>query len=183
MFSYLFFNKSFSTFYTVFTNCFTNNYLKQNFVGTHNCDENASCVKTAGVSGFTCECDLGWTDRLAADGFTLAAGLPGLTCIDVDECLDPSSCDQTNFCVNTPGSFNCGCLEGFTGTNPNDCQDINECDDAINPPCHVDADCTNSVGSFTCACKSGYFGTGFNCADENECLILEGKSFKISKKS
>ena len=143
--------------------------------GTHNCDENAACIKTPGVSGFACECNSGWTDRLAADG-SLAAGLPGLTCIDIDECLDPNSCDQTNFCNNTPGGFNCGCLEGFSGTNPNDCQDIDECADIQNPPCHIDGDCTNTVGSFTCACKQGYFGTGFNCADINECLVLPGKA-------
>ena len=36
--------------------------------------------------------------------------------IDIDECINSShNCDQYASCINTVGSHNCSCKEGFTG--------------------------------------------------------------------
>ena len=34
---------------------------------------------------------------------------------DVDECLQPNTCNQFGICNNTEGSFECMCIEGYTG--------------------------------------------------------------------
>ena len=38
---------------------------------------------------------------------------------DVDECLQPNTCDQFAICNNTEGSFECMCIEGYTGNGLN----------------------------------------------------------------
>ena len=48
---------------------------------THNCDPNASCIKS-NTAGFTCVCNSGYSDRFNSDGVTFFAGLEGLACID-----------------------------------------------------------------------------------------------------
>jgi len=35
------------------------------------------------------------------------------TYVDVDECLDPCHCKKHGACVNTIGSYTCGCRDGF----------------------------------------------------------------------
>jgi hypothetical protein len=68
--------------------------------------------------------------KAATVGFTVAEA-------DVDECL-ASPCQHGGTCVNSPGSYACQCLEGWTGTN---CEtsipvqllaagDIGDCDEA-----------------------------------------------------
>ncbi|KFO70397.1 Low-density lipoprotein receptor-related protein 2, partial [Cuculus canorus] len=49
-----------------------------------------------------CWCDLGY--QLAEDG---------LSCVDIDECVEQGEgpCSQT--CLNAPGSYSCGCLPGY----------------------------------------------------------------------
>jgi len=32
---------------------------------------------------------------------------------DIDECLDPGSCDTTTTCINTYGSYKCVCAHGY----------------------------------------------------------------------
>ena len=35
---------------------------------------------------------------------------------DIDECaIDTDNCEENATCMNTPGSFNCMCSEGYTG--------------------------------------------------------------------
>ncbi len=50
---------------------------------------------------------------------TCAAGyqsVDGLTCSDIDECsLGTATCDPNAACTNTPGSYTCACLTGFSG--------------------------------------------------------------------
>ena len=91
----------------------------------------------------------------------------GVTCTDVNECIDPNDndCHSSMICINRPGSYECDCDSGFTpyfdfhvGTIV--CTDIDECVDSNDNDCDVNADCTNNVGSFECACKSGFIGDG-----------------------
>ena len=34
---------------------------------------------------------------------------------DIDECVEQSPCDENAQCTNTPGSFTCDCIEGYSG--------------------------------------------------------------------
>lgn len=34
---------------------------------------------------------------------------------DIDECNEETPCDLNAVCVNFDGSFNCSCMEGYTG--------------------------------------------------------------------
>ncbi|XP_048364599.1 thyroid peroxidase isoform X1 [Sphaerodactylus townsendi] len=47
------------------------------------------------------------------------------------------------------------------------CQDINECENKTNPPCHTSARCVNTKGSFQCFCTDPYELTedGLACTD------------------
>ncbi|MEZ4382857.1 MAG: GON domain-containing protein [Nannocystaceae bacterium] len=55
------------------------------------CDPNASCVN--GPDGPTCSCDAGFVGD-------------GLTCADIDECVEPALC-TVGLCVNLEGGFTC----------------------------------------------------------------------------
>ena len=51
----------------------------------------------------------------------------GTTCRDIDECATlQHNCPPTSTCVNTPGSFKCGCGAGYRDIGGT-CVDINEC--------------------------------------------------------
>ncbi|TSR87315.1 Latent-transforming growth factor beta-binding protein 4 [Bagarius yarrelli] len=72
--------------------------------------ENGRCVRVN--EGYTCDC---------YDGYQL--DISSMTCLDVDECDDPSFPECVNArCVNTEGSYRCVCLRGFTASRrPNYC--------------------------------------------------------------
>jgi cysteine-rich repeat protein len=72
-------------------------------LGTHDCDENATCTNADG--GFTCACD-----EPAYEG-------NGTTCTDVDECDEGlDDCDENATCENEDGGFTCTCNPGFAGS-------------------------------------------------------------------
>ena len=59
-------------------------------------------------------------------------------------------CEQGGTCVNTPGSFQCNCSNGFTGPR---CEiNINECQSS---PCQNEGSCLDKIGQFTCLCMDG----------------------------
>lgn len=121
--------------------------------------------------------------------------------LDIDECdRGTDNCDLNANCVNTQGSFECMCREGYEG-NGRMCTgiyravlpalnlgiplrelflnaDINECfrdsDD-----CSDFARCFNTQGSFTCTCLRGYRGDGRVCNGEHR-LAIESILFVIS---
>ena len=68
--------------------------------------------------------------------------------LDIDECEDLQPCHQ--LCLNTNGSYMCGCRSGYELTNSKDCIDIDECQEAR---C---SRCSNWPGSFKCFCDDGY---------------------------
>ncbi|TSK53727.1 Fibrillin-2 [Bagarius yarrelli] len=123
---------------------------------------------------------------------------------DIDECaISPDLCGQGT-CVNTPGSFECECFDGYEsgfmmmkncmGTCLNTegsyececpqghqlspegsaCEDVNECELSDNL-CR-NGKCVNMVGSYQCSCNTGYQVTPDRqgCVDIDECTIMNG---------
>ena len=100
-------------------------------------------------------------------------------------------------CINTNGSHNCPCNEGYTG-NGQSCSgtlnsflkvmtvnrffvvkfctpftfvDIDECSKGSHV-CHVNAGCTNTNGSYNCTCKDGFIGDGRSCSGTLNSVLL-----------
>ncbi|XP_060128253.1 thyroid peroxidase [Zootoca vivipara] len=48
------------------------------------------------------------------------------------------------------------CIQGKWNLKAPVCQDINECENKTNPPCHSSAQCVNTQGSFQCLCTDPY---------------------------
>ncbi|KAI0221033.1 hypothetical protein LSAT2_027547 [Lamellibrachia satsuma] len=83
---------------------------------------------------------------------------------NINEC-DSSPCRNNGTCEDARSSYNCICVQGYTGHN---CEtDIDEC---ASSPCHNGARCSTSsqVDMYTCDCLAG--NTGHNCEiDVDEC--------------
>ena len=75
-------------------------------------------------------------------------------------------CRGNLHCINTIGSYVCGCRSGFK-TNGTECFDINECENQ--DQCPDKALCVNTQGNFTCQCFDGYEGD--LCTDIDECSL------------
>ena len=88
-------------------------------------------------------------------------------------------CHENASCLNTYGSFECMCFDGFEGDG-NNCTskiklklyysesemfcclpDVNECEDIS--PCDPNATCTDTFGSYGCLCNAGFMGDGSTC--------------------
>ncbi|XP_077350259.1 uromodulin-like [Lithobates pipiens] len=121
------------------------------------CHPNATCSEFGGYGECTCK-----------EGF---AG-DGKSCNDIEECVGSytNKCYYTGFsaCVNTVGSYTCGCGTGFEYKEEFGCVDTDECADSSLNDCDPVAICTNYYGYYTCTCPYGYFGDGRHC-EVNEC--------------
>lgn len=74
---------------------------------------------------------------------------------DVDECqLMPNACQNGGTCHNTYGSYQCVCVNGWTG---NDCSE--NIDDCASAACYQGSTCHDRVASFYCECPHGRTGT------------------------
>ncbi|XP_068088395.1 fibulin-7-like isoform X5 [Hyperolius riggenbachi] len=92
-----------------------------------------------------CSCDA---------GFQMKGTPENSVCQDVNECEVykieglPRLCAYS--CINTPGSFRCGCPAGYKlqGDGKN-CEDIDECNSGLHN-CSRSATCINTAGGFQC---------------------------------
>lgn len=133
------------------------------------CGPRGTCEYFNGI--LKCNCDEGYQQ----------ASIDNITCVDVDECKNTigSRCSKNAECINKIGSFECKCLNGYTGdpyqNDPRQggCIDVDEC--KVSPPdCGSNAECTNTVGNYTCNCINGYEGIPPNCVPDS-CALLNIK--------
>ena len=113
---------------------------------------------------------------------------------DVNECkLKISNCHEHADCMNTEGSYECQCKDGYQGNGiictgiSSDSMismydalnhrsgwflnlDIDECDTGLHD-CDKNANCNNTNGSFLCTCKESSFGNGKECKRKHYFLI------------
>jgi hypothetical protein len=114
------------------------------------------------------ECDAGYslgsvsiTTCQASGNFTGG----NLACVDVNECaVNNGGCSPLAQCINTIGSYECRCPNGYrrqnAGLGQSGCVDIDEC--AVNNGgCDVldFGRCVNLPGSFYCVCTAGDDGS------------------------
>ncbi|KAL4219781.1 scavenger receptor [Mactra antiquata] len=164
---------------------------------THGCDEHADCKNTNGSyicdcsigfklqnDGRTCtECDdfhygtdcvmecaclHGVCNNIL--GCECNSGWQGNSCdVDINECLTGQVvCNLTNEqCVNTLGSAECHCPQGYERDETNHCVDTDECADSILNAC--DQTCINKPGNYICQCRTGFLFKDGSCQDIDEC--------------
>ncbi|XP_059173167.1 LOW QUALITY PROTEIN: uncharacterized protein LOC131953811, partial [Physella acuta] len=122
----------------------------------------------------TCNCSIqGMSSCDAEIGCQCKTGWAGTWCeIDQDECSSEiSPCLPLSSCINTPGSFECRCKEGYIDLTNHTCT---ECYYGTNGySCTQNCSCniTKSIcfpENGTCECLKGWKDTGCN-ADINEC--------------
>lgn len=150
--------------------------------------QDAPCEFGTWTSNDTCECADGYQgDRCElhcvngiknGNACTCNNGWGGDSCEDdFDECAE--LWDSPWWCVNTAGSWEARCGDGYrfdnTTLDPPDCVDIDECTEAAQVPiniCSPHSTCVNTEGSFFCnPCDDGYTGNpNVQCVDINECL-------------
>ncbi|XP_059015688.1 adhesion G protein-coupled receptor E1 isoform X2 [Mustela lutreola] len=107
--------------------------------------------------------------------------------VDVNECLDTTTCPAYATCTNTLDSYYCTCKRGFLSSNgltqfrgPGvTCKDIDECSQSSSK-CGPHSVCRNLLGRYKCSCFPGFSSpTGndwipgypghFSCTDVDEC--------------
>eukprot|EP00117_Sycon_ciliatum_P009339 scpid40216/ scgid1641/ Signal peptide, CUB and EGF-like domain-containing protein 2; Protein You len=126
-----------------------------------NPDSGPHCHNTWG--SYRCTCQHGY--KLTQDGNTY-------TCNDIDECAQSDNHCYTYFrrdnapnCINTPGTYNCVCpqgyeVEGIRNETLFQCRDIDECSLTPHHCVAYSAQgprrCVNSMGSYTCNCVEGF---------------------------
>ncbi|XP_060590385.1 low-density lipoprotein receptor-related protein 1-like isoform X5 [Ruditapes philippinarum] len=86
--------------------------------------QNEECEKCAEVpvEGAKCYCD---------DGFYWNTTLQN--CTDLNECEYEQFCDQPSQCINSNGSYTCGCVSGYEIEDGSTCTAVNKPDRAVNP--------------------------------------------------
>jgi len=80
-----------------------------------------------------------------------STGAAGSVSCELHLCLAGANpCEHAGKCINTQGSFQCQCLQGYSGPR---CEiDVNEC---LSNPCQNDATCLDQIGEFQCICMPG----------------------------
>jgi cysteine-rich repeat protein len=145
------------------------------------------CVWYRGQNYCMCEPGFGHNTTKLNPRLTQAdLNLSPQICVDFDECaMGTHSClvSPSSRCINTFGSHECGCADGYIGTGlaaegESACVDQNECAQLESLSltgyvhnCHTDSECRNTQGSYSCWCNAGFRGLGYCCGRslQSEC--------------
>ncbi|KAL3836478.1 hypothetical protein ACJMK2_021910, partial [Sinanodonta woodiana] len=116
-----------------------------------------------------CNCGIGADTCNRVTGCICKTGWTGARCnMDQDECGSIGVCNGTHtYCLNTPGSFQCLCENGYSMDNFGSCIDIDECANSSTTKCAQT--CLNTEGSYLCKCQAGFLQNGAECEDIDEC--------------
>ena len=161
--------------------------------GINFCSSHSNCNNII-AGGYTCECKPGYRGNGWLTSQQTPEGVQGTACVDIDECFEEEDDCHSSLatCTNTPGSFECECCAGYSGTGHvavdengvvtnEGCWDTDECAAAVaqnrrrrrdtegakdipTDSCHSDATCDNIDGN----------AGGFTCACKNG---FEGDGF------
>uniref|UniRef100_A0A803T951 Fibrillin 1 n=1 Tax=Anolis carolinensis TaxID=28377 RepID=A0A803T951_ANOCA len=146
------------------------------------CQVGSSSVETVTKSECCCDGGRGWGPNCEICPFMgtmafkkLCPHGRGFTTdgADIDECKVIRDACQNGECVNSMGSYQCKCKEGYitdiTGTL---CIDLNECNQSPKPCNFI---CKNTEGSYQCSCPKGYIlqEDGRSCKDLDECATKQ----------
>lgn len=129
------------------------------------CDPRVRCTNMS--PGFRCDdCPPGFRS-VPFDG----QSLDRQQCEDINECRDGTGdCGPNSVCVNTEGSYECGCMTGFVKSNTTSgCVQIpGACPDGVTV-CDKNAICRSIGGRrYGCKCKVGFAGDGFFCGSDRD---------------
>ncbi|XP_065679657.1 fibrillin-3 isoform X1 [Hydra vulgaris] len=162
--------------------------------GYSGCGKYASCSNSS--SGYiTCTCPSGNFNKDSNSS----------VCDDINECFVYTAgtlCPPRTQCLNTIGSYLCGCLPGYSMvgnlTNATTCIDIDECSNTN--ICPTNSSCRNTIGSYVCTCNSGFYNIGIygntvcevldpcskatlnNCNKDTQDCISNGQNFTCTCK-
>ncbi|XP_021945973.1 nidogen isoform X2 [Folsomia candida] len=129
-------------------------------VNKDKCGPNSSCVVEG--DNYRCICNLGYEQSYTyEDDGAAPVDQSEPECTDVDECqIGTSTCDVTAVCYNSPGSYSCECLSGYSGDGYT-CTKILSCADV---QCGQNAECVElSAGNPECRCLPKFYGDGLFC--------------------
>jgi len=124
-------------------------------VSTESTPTTASANQSSQVCKATIQSDQSHSYHESCRVIPLAPPPTGQLCTDdVDECqLMPNACQNGGTCHNTYGSYQCVCVNGWTG---DDCSE--NIDDCASAACHTESTCHDRVASFYCECPLGRTG-------------------------
>lgn len=96
----------------------------------------------------------------------------------LDECqIGTSTCDVTAVCYNSPGSYSCECLSGYSGDGYT-CTKILSCADV---QCGQNAECVElSAGNPECRCLPKFYGDGLFCYEPTGVEVGTGMSTRLN---
>ncbi|XP_053142008.1 thyroid peroxidase [Hemicordylus capensis] len=97
---------------------------------------------------------------------------------DFVHCSEAGKSMVTYFChqgYKLQGEEQLSCTNGRWNSQPPACEDLNECENKSDPPCHSSAKCVNTKGSFQCFCTEPY-----ELAEDGKTCIDSGRLSKAS---
>ncbi|XP_067143325.1 fibrillin-2-like isoform X2 [Centruroides vittatus] len=133
-------------------------------VSNYYCSEQTYCRnKVIPEVGFTCKCQTGYeVYNIYYPDNSMSVAVE--QCKDIDECSNRNPCPKNSNCINTMGSYQCQCIEGYRVKLQHE-HVHEECIPVCDPnPCEH-GQCIKIAGEFKCKCDAGY--TGILCDEED----------------